>query len=238
MANSRNFNAVWRPSTFPPLEWKAPKQKLESHPCGVIVFDSTVADQQYAFGGVVAHQKQVSLDPLDGDGGIINCVYIKPSSEMCWVLDHRLHCEEVDGKSKRQHVQDMLADLVKSNPVPFSTVIMKSWYATESIMLLVERLEKIYWCPVRSNRLVRGIGKNDAYVPASAVLFEEGDFICGKSVLLKSFPKDLPVKLFHVETIEEKTAYVVTNHMIENSVQIAEIMYGVYRHTQKRKTIN
>ena len=61
---------------------------------------------------------------------------------------------EGDGKSKLEHVKEMLSGVVYSKRLPFSTVLMDSWYAVKDLMLLIERLGKVYYCPVKSNRKV------------------------------------------------------------------------------------
>jgi hypothetical protein len=53
----------------------------------------------------------------------------------------------VDGKTKIDHVEDMLQNLVYHQLFPFDTVLMDIWYAVNSFMLYIDSLDKIYYCP-------------------------------------------------------------------------------------------
>ena len=35
--------------------------------------------------------------------------------------------------------------------IPFKTVLMDSWYTTQRLMVLIDNLGKIYYCPLKSN---------------------------------------------------------------------------------------
>ena len=48
--------------------------------------------------------------------------------------DYRLYDPECDGHSKLEHVAQMLNGVVYSKQLPFTTVLMDSWYATQKLM--------------------------------------------------------------------------------------------------------
>ena len=85
--------------------------------------------------------------------GVATCVYVHPTLDWSWVIDYRTYDKQRDGKTKLDHVQDMLSVLVKVPKVAFSTVLMNSWYASKRLLLYIERFAKHY-CPMKSNRLV------------------------------------------------------------------------------------
>ena len=60
----------------------------------------------------------------------------------------------MDGKTKIDHVEDMLQNLVYHQLFPFDTVLMDTWYAVNSFMLYIDRLDEIYYYPLKKNRLV------------------------------------------------------------------------------------
>jgi hypothetical protein len=66
-------------------------------------------------------------------------------------------------KTKIDHVLDMLKSLVSYKDLPFSTVLMDSWYATNKLMLHIDSLGKIYYCPLKRNRLVDDTGGQEEY---------------------------------------------------------------------------
>jgi hypothetical protein len=41
---------------------------------------------------------------------------------------------------------------VFAKELPFSTVLMDSWYATKKLMAEIEALGKVYYCPLKTNR--------------------------------------------------------------------------------------
>ena len=47
---------------------------------------------------------------IDGIG-LVNCVYVNPDTDQFWLLDYRLFSPETDGKTKLDHVAEMLAQL-------------------------------------------------------------------------------------------------------------------------------
>ena len=98
--------------------------------------------------------------------GLVTCVYYNPEQDDDVILDYRIFDPECDGKSKVDHVADMLASL-KEPAVAFKTVLMDTWYASKKLMLLIDKTyAKIYYCPLRKNRKVDDSGgeKDDCYV--------------------------------------------------------------------------
>ncbi len=56
----------------------------------------------------------------------------------------------------------MIFNVVNKKKLRFKTVLMDSWYATQRLMALIDNLGKVYYCPLKSNRLVddtRGVEK-------------------------------------------------------------------------------
>ena len=45
-----------------------------------------------------------------------------------------------------------MLNAIKNKKTPFKTVLMDSWYATQKLMVLIDNLGKIYYCPLKSNR--------------------------------------------------------------------------------------
>jgi len=89
--------------------------------------------------------------------GLISCV-CQCKDRTIWVIDYRIYDPDGDGKTKLDHVADMLRNLVYSKQLPFARVLMDSWYAAQKLMALIEQLGKIYYCPLKRNRLVDDSG--------------------------------------------------------------------------------
>ena len=58
----------------------------------------------------------------------------------------------VTKKHEFDHVEEMILNVVNKKKLPFQTVLMESWYATQRLMALVDNMEKIYYCPLKINR--------------------------------------------------------------------------------------
>ena len=55
------------------------------------------------------------------------CV-LQPKTAQFWLLDYRIFAPDTDGKTKIDHVLDMLAS-VKNRGIAYGYVLMDSWYA-------------------------------------------------------------------------------------------------------------
>lgn len=47
----------------------------------------------------------------------------------------------------------MLKGFVYQKFLPFDTVLMDTWYAVNNLMLYIDSIDKIYYCPLKINRL-------------------------------------------------------------------------------------
>ncbi len=52
----------------------------------------------------------------------------------------------------------MILCVVNQKNLPFKTVLMDSWYPKKRRMGLIDNMEKIYYCPLKINRLVDDSG--------------------------------------------------------------------------------
>ncbi|WP_373528839.1 hypothetical protein [Nostoc sp.] len=96
--------------------------------------------------------------------GLIICVYVNGETGQFWVIDYRLYDPDGDGQSKLAHVAAMLDAVVYSKQLPFTTVLMDSWYATQKLMAQVDQQELLYYCPLKTNRRVDDSGGTAPYV--------------------------------------------------------------------------
>lgn len=85
-------------------------------------------------------------------------MYVNPDTAEHWVIDYRIYDPQGDGLSKLDHVRDMLTNVVHHKGLVCRTVLMDTWYATKELMLFIESLGKIYYCPLKNNLLVDDSG--------------------------------------------------------------------------------
>jgi hypothetical protein len=87
-------------------------------------------------------------------------------------IDYHIYEPDEDGKTKIDHLCEMLLQVIYHKQLPFYAVLMDSWYATKTVMTVIDRLGKIYYCPLKSNRAVDDSGGINSY-RAVSTLFEK-----------------------------------------------------------------
>lgn len=121
------------------LLWENVKPPLSPDENGYIVFDDTVLDKRFASSIELARRQYSGNEHRVINGiGLVNCVYVNPLTQQFWVIDYRLYHREGDGKSKLEHLSEMLEDLVFSKELAFRTVLMDSWYDTQKLMAQID----------------------------------------------------------------------------------------------------
>jgi hypothetical protein len=192
---------------------------LSSH--GFVLFDDSVLDKDFSFAiEMVRSQYSGNAHGVIKGIGLVTCVYYNPDVDQFFALDYRIFDPERDGKSKLDHVKDILDGLERRN-TPYGYVLMDSWYAVAWLMHYIDGLGRIYYCPLKSNRLADDSGNPDggrkAYKPVTELDWDQTALEQGKLVKLKDFPGSKKVKLFCVQVATNRTDYVATNDMTQNS---------------------
>ena len=201
--------------------WQAVKPHLEQTPQGYIIFDDTVVDKRYAKKiGLAKKQYSGNAHGTLNGIGIVTCVYVNPVLDRFWLIDYRIYDLHSDGKTKLDHVQDMLSVLVDSRKLAFSTVLMDTWYATKSVMLHIESFGKFYCCPMKSNRQVDDSNATRPYQRIDSLSWTTAEQQSGKRIKIRGFPKHHKVKVFRVAS-NRRTDYVVTNDLSQSDASVA-----------------
>ena len=207
----------------PRLLWANVEDEIIYSANGYIVFDDTIVDKNYSHCiELVRRQWSGNTKSVIKGIGVVTCVYVNPDVDDFWAVDYRLYAPHDDGKSKLDHVEDMLMNLVYHKALPFTTVLMDSGYAARPLMLTIERLEKFYYCPIKSNRLVDETDGEQPYARVDSLSWTEDEQQYGKLIHIKSFPKGHRVKLFRLVLSTQRTDYVVTNDLTQNSVDAVQ----------------
>ena len=204
-------------SLTPRLVWEHVEPNLVQTDNGFIVFDDTVLDK--------SHSKNIESVRWQYSGnahgvirgiGLVTCIYINPESGEFWIIDYRVFDPERDGKSKVEHVREMLNNALYSKKIKFKTVLVDSWYASNKFMCFVHDLEKLFYCPIKSNRLVRPFGTKEYYTSVKEIPISDEELKQGKQIRLKGMRESLALKLFRVPVSTNRTDYVVTNDPSQN----------------------
>lgn len=203
----------------PKLVWEHTHNDLVESNNGYLLFDDTVLDKNHSF-KVESARYQYSGNAHDVIKGIgvITCVYVNPDIEKFWIIDYRIFDPNTDGKSKLEHLSEMFRNTVYQKKLPFSTVLFDSWYASINIILMCEEFDKKYYCPLKKNRLVDDSGGQRTYKQIEHLEWTADELKQGKIIKIKKFPKNHKVKLFRVTVSNNRTDYIITNDMSQDSI--------------------
>src|SRR5258708_6065486 len=149
--------------------------------------------------------------------GVVTCMYINPELDQFWIIDYRIYDPVADGKTKLDHVREMLNNALYDKQLPFRGVLMDSWYAERKLMLHIERLNQVYYCPLKDNRQVDESA--GGYQRVDSLSWTDSEVQHGKTLHIKDFPKGHQVKVFRLVHSTERTDYVATNDMAQDSTQ-------------------
>jgi hypothetical protein len=210
----------------PRLLWEKVKDTVVYSPAGAIIFDDTVLDKSYssAIEGVRRQYSGNKQSVIKGIG-LVNCVYYNPELDRLWVLDYRLFDPDRDGKTKLDHVSDML-DQLATRAVAFRFCLMDSWYATTALMTRLIKEEKIFYCPLKKNRLVDDSFGACAYRAIETLEWTADELQQGKIVKVKKFAKDTRLKMFRVTVSTNRTDYICTNDVTQSDTNEAQKVSG------------
>ena len=215
----------------PRLLWENVREVYTPSAHGYLVFDDTVLDK--GFGPSIEMTRRQWSGNAHGiirGIGLVSCIYVNPELEQFWVIDYRIFDPEGDGKTKIDHVEEMLQS-VKAREIAFQTVLMDSWYATKRLMLFIDNWhqegeetqnssdKKLFYCPLKSNRRVDDSGGAAPYRAVCELEWSDAEQEAGKTIKIYGFPKDSKVQLFRVPVSSHRTDYVVTNDDSQSSTQ-------------------
>jgi hypothetical protein len=214
----------------PRLLWEQVRAVYQPHPEGYLLFDDTVLDKSRG-PCIESTRRQWSgnAHAVVRGIGLVSCVYVNPQAGLFWVIDYRLFDPDTDGKSKLDHVREMLQS-VRHRQIPFTTVLMDAWYATRELMMLIENwnqppagtgtgtgTKKLFYCPLKSNRKVDDSAGERPYQGVSQLEWSEEELHSGKIVKVHGFAAEYKVRLFRVEVSTHRTEYIVTNDATQST---------------------
>ena len=197
--------------------WRHVQSDIVPSDSGFIVFDDTILDKSHSRHiESVRWQYSGNAHEVIRGIGLVNCIYVNPETEQFWVIDFRIFDPDKDGKSKADHVCDMIKNAIFHKKIPFKTVLMDTWYATARLMLFINDHKKIFYCPMRKNRLAKHTDIDEKYHPLRDFKWTDNELQEGKFIRLKGMPEHLKTKLFSVAISSNRTDFVITNDNSQN----------------------
>jgi hypothetical protein len=211
----------------PRLVWENVASQVNPSAYGFFVFDDTVLAKSFSRQmELVRRQYSGNAHGIIKGIGVVTCVYVNPETDQFWIIDYRIYDPAGDGKTKIDHVLNMLCNCVYQKKLPFWAVLMDTWYAVKEIMVQVEQWGKIYYCPLKDNRQVDDSDGIQPYRRIDRLEWTESELQQGKTLKIKGFPANHKVKTFRVVLSTQRTDYVVTNEIAQDNVAVVQDVCG------------
>ena len=218
----------------PRLVWENVKGEVVQTPYGYLVFDDTVLDKNFSHKiELVRRQYSGNAHGVIKGIGVVTCVYVNPQNDQFWIIDYRIYDPAGDGKTKLDHVQEMLRNSVFQKQLEFWAVLMDTWYATKDILLQIEKYHKIYYCPLKDNRQVDDSGGSKPYQRVDHLTWTEAEQQHGKLIKIKGFPANHKVKAFRVVLSNKRTDYIVTNEIAQDNAEVVQYVSNFRWHVEQ-----
>ena len=107
------------------LIWKHVQGSVVQSPRGCLVFDDSVLDKNNSHSiELVRRQYSGNAHGLIKGIRMVNCLYVNPDSGPYWVVDYRIFNPDGGGKTKLDHVTEILATLVATKQPAFDRLLM------------------------------------------------------------------------------------------------------------------
>ena len=206
----------------PRLLWEKVNPLFTSRLEGYIIFDDVVLEKTHStkIQGVRRQYSGNQHGVIKGIG-VVNCVYFDPVANQFWVIDFRVFDPDRDGKTKLDHVRDMLVSATHRGLL-FGYVLMDSWYATAELMKFIISKHKIFYCPLKANRKVDDSQAQRPYRAVSSLEWSATELAEGKLIKIHKFPLDVKVRLFRVVVTTDRTDWLITNDLTQYSAVAAQ----------------
>jgi hypothetical protein len=210
------------------MVWESGRGQVARRENGDLVFDDTVLDHSSSF------KIELARRPYSGNAhavikgiGVVTCVYLNPELDQFRIIDYRIYGPDRDGESRLDHVREMLDNALTDKGLPFRGVLMDSWYAQRKLMLHIQRLKKLYYCPLKDNRQVDETGGERGYQRVDSLTWSEHEAQHGKLLHIRDFPTGHQVKLFRLVLSPQRTDYIATNDLAQDSTQATQEVCGL-----------
>ena len=146
----------------------------------------------------------------------MTCVYVNPKTHEYWIIDYRIYGPDRDAKTKLQHLQEMLHNAYFVKNLAFRVVLVDAWYASMKVLKKIESLSKVYYAPLKRNRLVNDSDGVEPHKRIEDLTWTETELQQGKRVHIRWFPRGHQVKLFRIASGTGRTEYIVTNDLSQS----------------------
>lgn len=147
-------------------------EKLVEKEGGVLVVDDSVIAKQYSRSHelpLLSYQYSGAYHKVIQGIGLVNLVVVGEDN-ICMPIDYRIFLKKIDGRTKHEHVQEMIT-LALHRGVKPSAVTFDSWYGSIKTLKFLEK-NKLTWVTVlKNNRIVdHNEHLSDKQIPKSGLV--------------------------------------------------------------------
>ncbi len=209
------------------MVWDNVKDDIILDEEGYLLFDDTVLDKNYSRDiEPVRRQYSGNEKRVIRGIGLVSCVYVNAKLNRFWVIDYRIYAPDRDGKTKLDHVEQMIERTILHKRLPFRVALMDTWYATMPIFKLLERHDKIYYCTLQSNRKV-STSPESGYQRVDSLTWSDQQHKTGQLIHLHGMPRGHQVKLFRIVFSSERTDLIITNDLTQGSADATQEEWSI-----------
>jgi len=105
--------------------WEHVKGDVVQSPNGCLVLDDSILDKNHSHNiDLVKKQYSGSVHGLIKGIALVNCLYVNPDSGHYWGVDFRVFKPGGDGKTRLDHVHEMLSGAVSNRHPAFNRVFI------------------------------------------------------------------------------------------------------------------
>ncbi len=185
---------------------------------GYLIFDDTVLDKSHSrFIELARKQYSGNAGGVVLGIGVVIMLYYVPLEDKFYLVGYRIFDPGLDHKTKVDHVMTMLKE-AEQHCIGYVAVLMDKWYAVNKLFQLIHSFGKYFYCPIKSNRLVKP-QPNLTYCTVGELAWRKQECQAGKSVKVKEL--NLTVRLYKVTFSTKGTAH--TNYVLTNDTSPHEV---------------
>jgi tRNA-binding EMAP/Myf-like protein len=97
-----------------------------------------------------------------------------------------------------------------------------SMHLHRELVLYIDELGKYYYCPLKRNRLVDDTSGQENYKRIELLPWDKQELKSGKIIKIKKFPGAKKVKLFRVTVSTDRTDFIATNDLSQDSTDVVQ----------------
>lgn len=189
--------------------WELVQPLIKDSPTAYLILDDSVQDKRYSKKiELVKHQYSGNEHGLVRGIGVVNLVHSDGNDY--YPIDYRVYAPQTDGKTKNEHLREMLMAALADKRLQALTILAGSWYASVDNLKLIQRLKRYFVTTLKSNRKV-SVSVETGYVHLDQLEWREEQLLTGQLVKLKELP--FKVRLLAVVAPDGDTLWVITNHL-------------------------